>query len=321
MNGMNFKLASEQVRTSQGATVTGISAMRIDDWTLTRGAKVQAIIKKGGKWQAPEDWSMFPFKAFCRELKDERIEELVIILSAGDTSRKDFSPQGQPPMLYATDVICGPGIFQADVTCQTDDGDHKSINVDNVEYKSTAFGPGRGNKSDDAVAYSPLERGYQFQGGSVNVGTWSIGNKDVDSGGKDVTAAGLTGMEFSTVNFATQGENGYQAYDFSGSISGLNYSFTYTKCDCPGQSGPWDCSFNADFALKSSFDEKTKKYTRHLTGTMITGPGTDFSDDAASTLSLGTRKPADTTCECGCPGITGRWTCLGSWSLTSTPEP
>ena len=52
---------------------------------------LQALVKVGGRWSAVEDWSSESSKYFCRDKGDERIEELVLIVSNGDTA-----PASQP---------------------------------------------------------------------------------------------------------------------------------------------------------------------------------------------------------------------------------
>ncbi|RKG69120.1 Ig-like domain-containing protein [Corallococcus sp. CA054B] len=44
-------------------------------------ARVQALVKIGGQWRAPEDWTKLQKKKFCRDKPEEHVEELVIIIS------------------------------------------------------------------------------------------------------------------------------------------------------------------------------------------------------------------------------------------------
>ncbi len=44
-------------------------------------ANVQAIVKIGGQWRAPEDWTKLSRKKFCRDKPEEHVEELVLIVS------------------------------------------------------------------------------------------------------------------------------------------------------------------------------------------------------------------------------------------------
>jgi hypothetical protein len=299
--------------------VSAYSATSVPNWTWTliHGAKVQAIIKKGGVWQSPEDWSLFPYKVFCREMKEERIEELVLIFSAGTPSGKPFSPLGLPPMLWATDMPCGPGKFNSDVGCNAD-GDKKTLAVKDIEYIPDGWEAGRGTKPGTETFYSPVERKFAFKGGGI---TWSL-TQDGENGGGTLAADGHTTLHLSMINFVQPGK-GEKAYDFWGSFSGLSFQF---QVDCPPGHDPLylNCGFTAYFSLKSSFDTELKTYTRQVTGAEIHGPGDDFSEEEpTTTLSLGHRVPLDGGEECICPpnSVAGSWQCSGSWSLTSTPEP
>ena len=54
--------------------------------------KVQVVQKIGGVWQAPEDWTNDAFKSFCLDKKDERIQELILIVSNGEAARATEHP-------------------------------------------------------------------------------------------------------------------------------------------------------------------------------------------------------------------------------------
>jgi hypothetical protein len=72
-----------------------------------RGASVQAVLKKNGKWQTPEDWTNIPYKAFCRQKPDERIEEIVLIFANSNIEDgKVLQVQGEAPLLIVTDMGC-----------------------------------------------------------------------------------------------------------------------------------------------------------------------------------------------------------------------
>lgn len=69
--------------------------------------KIQAMVKKGGTWGAPEDWSDVTEKSYCRDVTDERVEELVLFYSNSDTRRPSepilWDP---PPLLSVSNVGC-----------------------------------------------------------------------------------------------------------------------------------------------------------------------------------------------------------------------
>ncbi len=71
-------------------------------------ANVQALIKIGDQWRV-EDWTGKQSTQFCRDQRDERLQELVIIIS--NTAWQDRSYQigyynGGNPKLYVSNVGC-----------------------------------------------------------------------------------------------------------------------------------------------------------------------------------------------------------------------
>lgn len=54
--------------------------------------KVQVLKKIGGVWKDPEDWTNEAFKAFCLDQKNERIEELLVIVSNAEMAPKTEQP-------------------------------------------------------------------------------------------------------------------------------------------------------------------------------------------------------------------------------------
>lgn len=107
LNGLTFKLSTEP-RTLLNTFDLGLQYK----WEpippeQKKGASVQAILRKNGKWQPPEDWTNIAYKAFCRQKPDERIEEIVLIFANGSIDQgKTLKVQGLPPVLIATDMGC-----------------------------------------------------------------------------------------------------------------------------------------------------------------------------------------------------------------------
>jgi hypothetical protein len=52
---------------------------------------IDALLKIDGRWKEPEDWTHKPMAWFCRDKKDERIEELVLIYSNSHPGDESFS--------------------------------------------------------------------------------------------------------------------------------------------------------------------------------------------------------------------------------------
>lgn len=311
--------------------MTTYSATRIDDPTLTRGAKVQALVKKKGKWvplDGKEDWSIEPFKTFCREKADERIEELVLIFSAGDLSGKSFSPVGLKPMLWASDVPCGPGEFMAGISCNNE-VDTKAMNVSDVVYDSGGWSAAKGDINDGKTYYAPIERKYGCKGGKV---VWNATQGGINGSGS-VDTGDVAGCDLHNIAFVRSGGGGYKGYFFTAGISGLIYNFTQS-CSAGLEPPSIECCVGASFTIKekATFDSTRKVYLRQVMAGDISpnGLGDDFSDPDMSIpegFSSSSRIPLDETEICVCPsgpvggGVPDGWKCEGSYSLMGTPEP
>jgi hypothetical protein len=72
-----------------------------------RYASVQAILKRNGQWEEPQDWTNVAYKPFCRQKPEERIEEIVLIFANSSIDESYvLKPAGQPPLLIVTDMGC-----------------------------------------------------------------------------------------------------------------------------------------------------------------------------------------------------------------------
>ena len=70
--------------------------------------KLQVVKKIGGVWKAPEDWTLAPLKTFCLDKKDERVEELLVIVSNSEVNRlteKPFQIAKDDPMRVTTSNV------------------------------------------------------------------------------------------------------------------------------------------------------------------------------------------------------------------------
>ncbi len=82
--------------------------------------KVQARKKIAGRWQDVEDWTEAPFKQFCLDKKDERLEELLLIVSNSEVRPGAEQPFRIPkiaPMRLATSNV---GCWQWQGSATTD---------------------------------------------------------------------------------------------------------------------------------------------------------------------------------------------------------
>jgi hypothetical protein len=107
LNGLTFKVSTEP-RTFLNTFDLG-EQYKWEALTAEqkRGASVQAILKKNGKWQTPEDWTNVAYRAFCRQKPEERIDEIVLIFANSNIDESAvLKVQGRPPILIATDMGC-----------------------------------------------------------------------------------------------------------------------------------------------------------------------------------------------------------------------
>ena len=109
--------------------------------------KLQALKKIGGTWQAVEDWTGEPYKQFCLDKKDERLEELLLIVSNSEVRPGAEQPFRMPkifPMRMSTsNVACWK--WQGTATTTTTDSlfQLNGSAQGNVTLEASAVLPGR----------------------------------------------------------------------------------------------------------------------------------------------------------------------------------
>jgi hypothetical protein len=108
--------------------------------------RVWAVKKLGGAWTPPEDWTQEPAKAFCLDRKDERLEELLVIVSNSEVNPVTEAPYRislQAPMQVATtNVGCWQWQGTASLTTHTVEGPVtvQSATVTFDQVRSAAMG-------------------------------------------------------------------------------------------------------------------------------------------------------------------------------------
>ena len=111
--------------------------------------KVQAVKKIGGVWQPVENWTADSTKNFCRDKRDERLEELILIVSNSEVNRGAEQPFRIPelfPMRISTsNVGCWRWGGTASTTTTYDDGAGLSGQINGsgvVRWEVSAVLPG-----------------------------------------------------------------------------------------------------------------------------------------------------------------------------------
>lgn len=109
--------------------------------------KVQVKKKIGGQWQATEDWTGEPFKQFCLDKKDERLEELLIVVSNSEVDRgaeRAFQiPKNFPMRLATSNVGCWQWRGTSTTTVNDSFFNLNSTTTGTVTLAVTAVLPGR----------------------------------------------------------------------------------------------------------------------------------------------------------------------------------
>ena len=105
-------------------------------------AKVQALVKIGGSWREAEDWTGTAQKEFCRDKPEEKLEELVLIVSNSEWRDAAHILQGGDARLSAEKTLCeGGGVGTATHTSDWDYSDthtrstgHETLKTSNYEF-------------------------------------------------------------------------------------------------------------------------------------------------------------------------------------------
>ena len=110
--------------------------------------KVQARKKIGGTWRDTEDWTDEPYKQFCRDKQDERLEELLIVISNSQVDRANETPFRFPKLVpmqtSSSNVGCWKWVGRASsVVTGTVPGPSESTARGNVTFEVASMLPGR----------------------------------------------------------------------------------------------------------------------------------------------------------------------------------
>ncbi|MDI9549497.1 MAG: hypothetical protein QM346_18035 [Chloroflexota bacterium] len=188
-------------------------------------AKIQALVKVAGKEWQREDWTNDFARTFCREQRDEELEELIIVISNGQWRNRDQTvSMTPPPRLSVTNIGCyrWEGSFETTITAAqpgiAEYTDHYSGRI--------VFEP------DDSLPENPIYQYYKLAEASV---TWeqhgTVGECQIDGG--PTTYSGL--RQFSA-NLQSSSFNADKAMDYRIHTGTLAVEAKGTlRNACPGQ--------------------------------------------------------------------------------------
>lgn len=75
-----------------------------------RNTRARLLVKSQGSWTGPYDLTLVPFVAFCQDLPEERVEELVLIYANGNFEADERDPieaRGMEPTVLVSNMACG----------------------------------------------------------------------------------------------------------------------------------------------------------------------------------------------------------------------
>lgn len=137
-NGLGFTLSE-----FTGETGSLYSAEYLGE---TDGLHITALLKIGGAWQDPIDWTYYPYQHYCRDVASERVEEMVLIVTNDEfNDRNDkIMPPGKPISVVANDVGCArwegsiTNVFESDGFMETVTGTGLVFERDPAQVSSIA---------------------------------------------------------------------------------------------------------------------------------------------------------------------------------------
>lgn len=269
-NGFTHKLTSQQVSFPETSTAYVVDPLSAED---KKGAQVWALMKIGGSWLDPEDWTDKPFKAFCRDDVAERIEELVVIFSNADIDDREryIEPQGENSLLAFSNTGCW----------QWEGGVHFTDNNNGVvtELDVTATW----DRVTPMVTPVPIEgdgkalvgTSYRLSTGSL---TWNISGTDssgcVHSGSKEESLVELftpTSNIYQNYNYVTAG-TAHRGFLLAGFVKNYQPIMATVTVDCPDD--PPDVNDIPIYPTLSILPEHPNGKV-DTTGKIISGDGSD----------------------------------------------
>jgi len=188
----------EQLKFTDPTVHTAIFSNPIAGDPVAQYMKVWAVKKVGGAWKPPEDWTQEPIKAFCLDRKDERLEELLVIVSNSEVNpatERPYQISTQAPMQVATtNVGCWQWQGTASLTTTTVDGPVT------VESATVTFDQARSEFA--GLPDAGMSLGY------VVLGTFTSSTAHFDISGL-YTASGCTVTGSANVDMQPQGSGSF----------------------------------------------------------------------------------------------------------------
>jgi hypothetical protein len=164
---------------------TVLTAPEVSDPISIKGAHIDALLKINGQW-THQDWTDKPFPSFCRDLKAERVDSLIIILSNSDLATTLQAQGKYAPILYATNMGCYAWTGSATLSFNEQDSIFDKMTVTDLRMEAQGDVP-----SDNDT---PLRRKFNVVGGTFS---WTVSGVSGDCG----YSGALSGSMIDPLNF------------------------------------------------------------------------------------------------------------------------
>lgn len=228
-NGFTYKLSKKDV-TANGLPF-GIQRVATTLSDADReGRNVRALVKINGKPWQEENWTGKPIVSYCRDKKDERIEEIVLVFSNSDHSNRTrkLEPLDLPPALWASNMGCWKWTGTAEYNFTHPNGVSDLANAEITWTRPAAFGTSAVNDE-----FTLRSTGFRVQG-TVN---WIVSGYNT-SNDCHYNGSGTTGLSgsLSLYNFTVEGPR-HRAYRGD---AGLNQPWVEVRLTCDDGSNQTD---------------------------------------------------------------------------------
>lgn len=290
LNGLTHKVTAQTDFPKYGL------AWAADELTAEqkKGAFVQALVKIGGNWKAPENWTDVPFRTFCRDKTAERIQEVVMIFSNSDIENQGnpLKPQGVDPFLFFSNIGCWKWRGEVHFV-DNDNGVKRELDVTATWEAIGPFFDKTGSRT------TLIGTSYRISEGSLD---WQISG--TDSSGCTYSGS-RKGVSLGTLSSVPSALNFYQNYNYVVDVPGYR-STLLTGFLVDGTGAPIIatitriCSSSADVL----FDPISPVFS------VVTGSPNSMVD-AGGTLISGNQSDAKG----------GKGTVTGLWNFIAEREP
>lgn len=110
---------------------TVLTAPAVSDPTTVKGAHVDALLRINGTW-SHQDWTGKPYRTFCRDIHNEHVEFLILILSNSDIENTLTIHGKHPPTLLVTNIGCNAWTGSAELKYVDGSGKIETMSVANL---------------------------------------------------------------------------------------------------------------------------------------------------------------------------------------------